>query len=80
MANLLGGAFSAIAHKAIIRVECIGNGLLKNAFIGKSFGDFKVINGETDIYEFYLSQYRAGSSDGYVFEVNLPKIPSDTSE
>jgi hypothetical protein len=49
MANLLGGAFSAIAKKAVIRVECVANGILREAKISKAYGDFKR-HGESGAY------------------------------
>lgn len=76
MGNLLGGAFSTISHKALIRVECAGSGAIREARIAKAFGDYKAVpggRGKSDIYEYEVYQYRAGSSNCYVFEVTLPK-------
>lgn len=74
MANLLGGAFSAISHKALIKVECITNGALQPK-IEKAYGDFKKSQGRSsDVFEYEVVQYRAGSSNCYVFEVSLPPV------
>lgn len=72
VANILGGVFAAIAFRVRIQVKAVEEGPLKGTTIVKSYGESITVNPYTGDHTVTVVQYRAGSQNSYVFELQLP--------
>lgn len=80
IANLLGGMYASIAHRVTVRIKSNGHGPLEGAKIIKSFNSSVRYDPKKDEWTILVEQYRAGSTNSYVFEVELPPsrpLPDD---
>lgn len=71
VAKLLGGLFSAIASKIIIKVRAVSEGALTGTRILKVYGSSVQVDINNE-YTIPIVQYRAGSTNSYAIEVELP--------